>query len=355
MPVEVEGCAASASSSRKRIAQTGGAAGAAASVAFIAPFDSLLWDTALLASLFDFDFVWKGFFKAEKRRSGYDALPILFGDRLVGRIEPRSTGRRAAWKCSGSGREEGLRAAPSRRVRRGDAGRTQRLIALSPMPTASRGRRDLAAERRFSRHELAEGEVEAFRRLHAERLLRDAEPVGRRHRRRAGADRVPGAGDDERRARLVARPSRQRRAPRRGARASSSGRGRRGCPGECGLRARFRARTARRRGEREARHRDRHRRAVDRGFDRRSRRAALPLRPRRRARSGGAAGDRRERHGGPPHRPLRGVRRRPARISRRRSAGCRLTRRPERTASTRRVSGRRSRCRPSSTPSRPSP
>jgi uncharacterized protein YcaQ len=59
------------------------------SVVFLAPFDSLLWDTALLSSLFEFDFVWEGFFKAEKRRWGYYVLPILFGDRLVGRIEPR--------------------------------------------------------------------------------------------------------------------------------------------------------------------------------------------------------------------------------------------------------------------------
>jgi uncharacterized protein YcaQ len=59
------------------------------SVAFIAPFDSLLWDTALLASLFDFDYVWEGFFPAAKRRWGYYVLPISFGERLVGRIEPR--------------------------------------------------------------------------------------------------------------------------------------------------------------------------------------------------------------------------------------------------------------------------
>ena len=58
-------------------------------VAFLAPFDSFLWDTALLASLFGFEFVWEGFFPAEKRRWGYYVLPILFGDRLVGRIEPR--------------------------------------------------------------------------------------------------------------------------------------------------------------------------------------------------------------------------------------------------------------------------
>ncbi len=59
------------------------------SVAFIAPFDSLLWDSALVASLFDFDYVWEGFFAPAKRRWGYYVLPIVFGDRFVGRIEPR--------------------------------------------------------------------------------------------------------------------------------------------------------------------------------------------------------------------------------------------------------------------------
>ena len=61
----------------------------ASSVAFIPPFDSLLWDTALLRSLFEFEYVWEGFFPPPKRRWGYYVLPITFGDRLVGRIEPR--------------------------------------------------------------------------------------------------------------------------------------------------------------------------------------------------------------------------------------------------------------------------
>jgi uncharacterized protein YcaQ len=59
------------------------------SAAFIAPFDSLLWDNALVASLFDFDYVWEGFFPPAKRRWGYYVLPISFGERFVGRIEPR--------------------------------------------------------------------------------------------------------------------------------------------------------------------------------------------------------------------------------------------------------------------------
>jgi uncharacterized protein YcaQ len=61
----------------------------APTVAFVAPFDSLLWDTTLLASLFGFDYVWEGFFSPAKRRWGYYVLPIVFGDRFVGRIEPR--------------------------------------------------------------------------------------------------------------------------------------------------------------------------------------------------------------------------------------------------------------------------
>jgi uncharacterized protein YcaQ len=58
-------------------------------VAFLAPYDPLLWDTGLLTSLFGFAFVWEGYFPPARRRWGYYVLPILFGDRFVGRIEPR--------------------------------------------------------------------------------------------------------------------------------------------------------------------------------------------------------------------------------------------------------------------------
>jgi uncharacterized protein YcaQ len=78
------------------------------SVAFIAPFDSLLWDTALLRSLFRFEYVWEGFFKAEKRRWGYYVLPILFGDRLVGRFEPRIDRERGRVEVLGAWWEQGF-------------------------------------------------------------------------------------------------------------------------------------------------------------------------------------------------------------------------------------------------------
>jgi uncharacterized protein YcaQ len=58
-------------------------------VAFVPPFDALVWDRSLLGSLFDFEYVWELFLPPAKRRWGWYVLPILFGDRLVGRIEPR--------------------------------------------------------------------------------------------------------------------------------------------------------------------------------------------------------------------------------------------------------------------------
>src|SRR5436189_769227 len=80
----------------------------APSVAFIAPFDSLLWDTALLVSLFGFDYVWAGFFPPAKRRWGYYVLPICFGDLLVGRIEPRIDRDRARVEVLGVWWEDGF-------------------------------------------------------------------------------------------------------------------------------------------------------------------------------------------------------------------------------------------------------
>jgi uncharacterized protein YcaQ len=59
------------------------------SVAFLSPYDALVWDRRLLGSLFDFDYAWELYVPPEKRRWGWYVLPIVFRDRLVGRIEPR--------------------------------------------------------------------------------------------------------------------------------------------------------------------------------------------------------------------------------------------------------------------------
>jgi len=56
---------------------------------FIAPLDPLLWDREALPPLYAFEYRWEVYTPAAKRRWGYYVLPILYGDRLVGRIEPR--------------------------------------------------------------------------------------------------------------------------------------------------------------------------------------------------------------------------------------------------------------------------
>jgi uncharacterized protein len=67
-------------------------------VTLLAPLDPLVWDRRLLRELFGFDYTWEVYTPAAKRRYGYYVLPLLFGDRIVGRIEPRlerRTGRLA--------------------------------------------------------------------------------------------------------------------------------------------------------------------------------------------------------------------------------------------------------------------
>jgi uncharacterized protein len=59
------------------------------SVAFLPPFDALVWDRPLLGSLFGFEYVWELFLPPARRRWGWYVLPLLFRDRFVGRIEPR--------------------------------------------------------------------------------------------------------------------------------------------------------------------------------------------------------------------------------------------------------------------------
>ena len=341
VPVEVEGMRGKRFVVAEEVAQMEAPPEPPLSVAFIAPFDSLLWDTALLASLFDFAFVWEGFFKAEKRRWGYYVLPILFGDRLVGRIEPRIDREASRVEVLGLWWEEGF--AP----RRADGFVEAMRDALSAylrfaVPTASRGRRTWRPRGDYSRHELAEGEGRGLSPAARRGLLRDAEPVGRRQRA------SPSSRSASRRWRRRAPASPGRWAARttasRATRRSSIfvDRGRRDTSRSTPTsRAASRSiRTASAANVKLAAATG-DRRAVDRGLDGRSRRAALRLRPRRRAGSRRATGDRRERHGRRSHRPLRGVRRRAARISTRRSAGCRPTPRPAPTASTRRASRRR--------------
>ena len=55
--------------------------------ALLSPFDRLIHDRRRTAELFEFDYQLEMYKPAARRRWGYFALPILYGDRLVGKLD----------------------------------------------------------------------------------------------------------------------------------------------------------------------------------------------------------------------------------------------------------------------------
>ena len=82
--------------------------GTAPAATFLAPLDPLCWDRDFLRRLFDFDYVWEVYVPEAKRRWGYYVLPLLYGDRLVGRIEPRLERRARTLRVAGIWFEDGF-------------------------------------------------------------------------------------------------------------------------------------------------------------------------------------------------------------------------------------------------------
>ncbi|MGA7923791.1 MAG: crosslink repair DNA glycosylase YcaQ family protein, partial [Thermoplasmata archaeon] len=58
-------------------------------VSLLPPFDNMVCSQARLIRLFGFDYVREQFLPRERRRFGTYVLPILWGDRFIGRIDPR--------------------------------------------------------------------------------------------------------------------------------------------------------------------------------------------------------------------------------------------------------------------------
>jgi uncharacterized protein YcaQ len=53
----------------------------------LAPLDPLLWDRKLIKSLFNYEYTWEIYTPQEKRKFGVYVLPLIFGDKFIGRVE----------------------------------------------------------------------------------------------------------------------------------------------------------------------------------------------------------------------------------------------------------------------------
>ena len=57
---------------------------------FLAPLDPMMWDRKLIEALWGFRYTWEIYTPVSKRQYGYYVLPMLYGDRFAGRIEPKA-------------------------------------------------------------------------------------------------------------------------------------------------------------------------------------------------------------------------------------------------------------------------
>lgn len=57
-------------------------------VNFLSPLDNVLARKRTQA-LFNFEYIWEVYKPADRRRWGYYTMPVLYGDRLVARIDPK--------------------------------------------------------------------------------------------------------------------------------------------------------------------------------------------------------------------------------------------------------------------------
>jgi uncharacterized protein YcaQ len=80
---------------------------AATRTSILSPFDPLVWDRARARALFGFDFSIEFYLPQPKRSFGYYAMPILYHDALVGRIDAKSHRDKGVFEVKALALEEG--------------------------------------------------------------------------------------------------------------------------------------------------------------------------------------------------------------------------------------------------------
>lgn len=91
------------------------------SLRLLSPFDPLIRDRARCRRLFGFEYQFEAFVPEKKRKYGYYVLPILDGDRLIGRLHPLADRKAGKLIVKGVWWEKGVRETKTLRTRLGDA------------------------------------------------------------------------------------------------------------------------------------------------------------------------------------------------------------------------------------------
>jgi hypothetical protein len=103
--------------------------GAPAPPVLLCPFDNLLWDRPLLARLFGFRHVIEVYKREHERAYGYYVLPLLAGDRIVGRADLKADRAEGVLHVRRFHPEPGARGNVGAKLERA-AGRLARVLGL---------------------------------------------------------------------------------------------------------------------------------------------------------------------------------------------------------------------------------
>ncbi len=98
---------------------------------FLAPLDPMLWDRKLIEAIWDYRYSWEIYTPQEKRKYGYYVLPMLWGDRFIGRIEAAADRKENALIVKNVWYENGVR--QTKKLARALDGAIARLAKLNNM------------------------------------------------------------------------------------------------------------------------------------------------------------------------------------------------------------------------------